>query len=204
MQQPDSKGASTDAPEADEEQFSGESTRDEPTQSRLFELLSNQRRRYALHYLKQNGGSVELGDLAEQVAAWENHKAVDDVTSTERKSVYSSLQQFHLPKLDDEGMVEFDSRAGTVRIGPAVRGVDIYMEVVETGEVAWSQYYLALAGMGCLLMAAGIYEVSVLSGTTSGIVVVTALAVSAVFHTYYSRTEMRLGTGERPPDREEP
>ena len=41
----------------------------------VFELLSNHRRRYALHAIKQTDGSSELSDLAEQVAA--NHRTAD-------------------------------------------------------------------------------------------------------------------------------
>ena len=40
-------------------------------QTKAFELLGNDRRRYALHHLMRTE-SAEIGELAEHVAAWEN------------------------------------------------------------------------------------------------------------------------------------
>jgi DNA-binding transcriptional ArsR family regulator len=170
------------------------------SRDKLFELLSNRRRRYALHHLTQADGSVELGDLARQVAAWENGTDAETVSSTERKSVYTSLQQFHLPKLAEKGLVEFDDREGRVELGPVVEDRDIYMEVVESGSVPWSQYYLAVAGVQAVVLAA--VPLAGLSQFSAGAFCVIALAVSALAHTYYTKKEMRLGTSESPPDLE--
>lgn len=56
--------------------------------------------------------------LAESVAAVENNKDVASVTGTERKRVYVSLYQLHLPKLDDYNVVDFSKQRKTVRRGP--------------------------------------------------------------------------------------
>ena len=77
-----------------------------------FDLLSNHRRRYTLHYLRQNGGQAELGELAEQVAAWENGIDIERISYDQRKRVYTSLQQVHLPQMDELGIVAFDEREG--------------------------------------------------------------------------------------------
>ena len=83
----------------------------------VFDIPSNQRRRHALHFLKQrNGDGAELRELSAQVAAWENGKPAEGVTSDERRRVYTSLQQFHLPKLDRNGIVEYDDRRGSVEL----------------------------------------------------------------------------------------
>lgn len=171
------------------------------TADAFFELLSNRRRRYTLHCLEQASGPVELGDLARQVAAWEEDKAVDAVSASERKNVYTSLQQFHLPKLDEKRLVAFDDREGVVELGSAAEEVDIYIEVVERGNVPWSHYYLGLAAVHALLMVAA--YVGVVSAVSVGIFCATSLAVSAMAHTYYTKTEMRLGTGEKPPERDQ-
>lgn len=188
--------AADDSDDATEQQ-SDETT---VTTDAFFDVLSNRRRRYALHWLEQSNGVVELGNLAKQVAAWENDKAVSAVSTAERKSVYTSLQQFHLPKLDDQGMVAFDRREGTVELGPATEEVDIYIEAIETGNVPWSQYYLGLAGVQTLAMVAA--YTGLVPGVAAGTFGVTALAVSALAHTYYTKTEMRLGAGETPPEHE--
>lgn len=168
-----------------------------------FEILSNHRRRFTLHHLQQNGERADLGDLSEHVAAWENDIGVGEVSSTERKRVYTSLQQFHLPKMDETGIVEFDDREGTVELTPAAEDVDIYLEVVDGDDVTWSQYYLALAAVNLGVLAGalgGIYPFTLVPSAGLALLVVTTFFVSALVHTYFNRTEMRLGDSDTPPE----
>jgi hypothetical protein len=74
--------------------------------SELFHLLSNHRRRYALHACKRRELPITLSDLAEQVAAWENDKSVAELNYQERRRVYTSMQQTHLPAMEDAGVME--------------------------------------------------------------------------------------------------
>lgn len=195
-----SVGQSTDSVGAQlaDEKAGGESiTRDD-----AFEVLSNQRRRFTIHYLQHNGDSAALGDVAEQVAAWENEKGVRDVASSERKTVYTSLQQFHLPKMDEKSIVEFDQRAGTVKLTERADDLDIYMEVVDRFDVPWSYYYLGLSLVGAILVGCSWLGVAPFAGVPFvGWVafLLGAFFVSSVSHMYLSR-EMRLGTGEVPPE----
>ncbi|QSG10748.1 putative trancriptional regulator, ArsR family [Halapricum desulfuricans] len=168
-----------------------------------FEILSNRRRRFALHHLQHNGERAELGELSEHVAAWENDSGVQEISASERKRVYTSLQQFHLPKMDDKGVVEFDDREGVVELTAAAEQMDVYLEVVEGNDVPWSQYYLGLAAvnLGLLVAAtAGTYPLRLVPDAGWGLFVATTFLVSALVHTYYSRTEMRLGDSESPPE----
>lgn len=91
---------------------------DEPPLSKdvIFELLRVERRRLTVRELRADGPSTDLSTLARRLAAEENGIDVDAVSSTQRKRVYIALYQAHLPKLDDAGVVSFDSRAGTVEI----------------------------------------------------------------------------------------
>ncbi|TKX52849.1 hypothetical protein EXE45_18915, partial [Halorubrum sp. SP9] len=66
-----------------------------PEKNELYDLLSNHRRRYVIHFCKQADDPITLSDLAEQVAAREQDKSVPELTSAERKRVYTSLQQTH-------------------------------------------------------------------------------------------------------------
>jgi len=85
---------------------------------RIFEALSNPRRREALRYLRLNGGdeTVLIRTLSERIAAWENGVSPVDVTYKQRKRVYTSLYQSHLPKLHRDGFVEYDADRGTVKL----------------------------------------------------------------------------------------
>lgn len=181
---------------ADEESVSV--SRDE-----IFELLSNHRRRYTLHHLQHTDGNVELGELSEQVAAWENDSTVENVSSDERKRVYTSLQQFHLPKLDEQNVVAFDDRSGTVELSEQASDLDVYLEVVEGRDIPWSQYYLALAAVNAAAMAAALinaYPFSLLPPASWGAFAVTTFFISAAVHTYLNRSEMQMGEDGRPPD----
>ncbi|WP_158237441.1 DUF7344 domain-containing protein [Halegenticoccus soli] len=87
----------------------GTSRDDEPlTETAIFQLLGNERRRLVVDYLLQNGDATRR-ELAEHVAeaeGAENERAY--------KSVYVSLHQTHLPKLEVYGVVRFDEGAGAL------------------------------------------------------------------------------------------
>jgi len=83
----------------------------------IFDILKNQRRRHVLRYLEEADDEVRLGELADQIAAWENDKDVSQITSQERKRVYVGLYQCHLPKMDDMGVVDFNKPRGLIDCG---------------------------------------------------------------------------------------
>lgn len=84
---------------------------------RIFSLLQNHRRRLVLEYLRTHDSTTQ-GDLARHIASIENGVPEDAVTSTQRKRVYISLHQTHLPKLDDADAISFDQDRGTVERAP--------------------------------------------------------------------------------------
>ena len=84
----------------------------------IFGLLKNRRRRSVFRYLAAESEQVRLGELAEQIAARENDKAVSRLDSRERKRVYVALYQCHLPKMADVDAVAYDKPRGTVGRGP--------------------------------------------------------------------------------------
>jgi len=168
-----------------------------------FDLLSNHRRRYALHYLKENGESATLGELSDQIAAWENEIEIEEVSYDERKRVYTSLQQVHLPRMDDMDVVEFDDREGVVAVGPVAEELDIYLEVVQGRDIPWSTFYLGLVGVNVLIIAAaalGLPPLAAVSALGLAVFVVTTFFVTAVSHVYITRTEMHLNDHEQPPE----
>jgi len=179
----------------------------EPDETRLsrdeaFEMLSNRRRRYILHYLQDTEAAVTLSELAEQVAAWENETDTASISASERKTVYTSLQQFHLPKMDDADVVEFDRRAGDVRIADAAEELDIYLEVVDEDDIPWSLYYIGFSAIGTVLVtlsAAGVGPVATLTYAGLAGFLPAALFVSSLSHYALTRRN-RLGSGESPPE----
>lgn len=100
----------------------------------IFNLLSVERRRLTLRYLRRNGPEASLSTLATRIAAHENAQPVDAVTSDQRKRVYIALYQSHLPKLDDAGVVDFDSRRGAVELAGNASLLYPYLDLEPTAE----------------------------------------------------------------------
>ena len=175
----------------------------EITEDELFDVLSNQRRRFAVHLLKREADdSIAIGEMAEQIAAWENGIETTEITGNERKRVYTALQQSHLPKMDDAGVVDFNKDRGIVEPTPAMTDVDVYMDVVEGKEIPWSDYYLGLSGVAVALVVAvglGAWPFVLLPEMAWTIAIVVAFAFSAITHKYYT-TEMKVGEPEEPPE----
>ena len=173
-----------------------------PSEDEIFEVLSNRRRRYTVHALKQADGAMQLGDVAERVAAWEYDIDLSEVSYDERKRVYTALQQSHLPKMDDVGLLSYDKRQGLIEPEPALEDADVYMDIVRGGDIPWSEYYLGLAGVGLALTAAlwvGAWPLTVLSELAWMTGIVIAFLVSGAIHTYFGK-QRRLGTTADPPE----
>jgi hypothetical protein len=155
-----------------------------PTTQELFDVLSNRRRRYALHALDRDGETT-IGALADRVAAWENDRPVDEVTAAERKRVYTALQQSHLPKLDRTGLAEFDSETGRVVPTDAVAEVVSRFGATADDGMPWWRYHLVLSGVGVVVTAGvrvGVRPFSALPAAAWLTVVVALFSLSAVAH----------------------
>lgn len=173
-----------------------------PSSQAIYGLLADRRRRYTIHYLKQRAEAVTLRELAEQVAAWENEKPVEELRSQERKRVYIALYQSHLPSMDREGIVDYDSDGGTVSLAEEYAEIDIYLEVVPSDDVPWSVYYLGLAVANAVLLGLVWYEVPPFDTLTDlfwGFVVIATFGVSAAAQTVLGR-RMRIGDDGPPPE----
>lgn len=118
-----------------------------------FELLTNQRRRHVLLILAQTS-PLKLGDLAERIAAQEQDTSPAELTSKQRKSVYTSLYQTHLPKLAESGLVEYDRDRGVVALADRADLVGPYLQPAQVSERRWSRRYLVLALGSAALLAA--------------------------------------------------
>jgi hypothetical protein len=94
-------------------------------------LLGNERRRACIRRLVTRDETVDLGALAEQIAADEQDVAGPEaLTSQQRKRVYVSLYQTHAPRLADAGVVELGRDGGITPTAEAHRLHDI-LELLE-------------------------------------------------------------------------
>ncbi len=171
----------------------------EVSRDELFQLLSNRRRRFALHACRTVETPISLSDLAEQVAAWEYEKDIADVTPEERRRVYTSLQQTHLPSLVEAGVLDVEDKQ--VSLSEGADAFEVYLEIVPENSIPWGVYYLGLSvvsGAFLALVAVGVYPDWVPDLAWAG-VIVAVFAASAAVHIWRER-QSRLGIGGPPPD----
>jgi hypothetical protein len=163
------------------------------TQDLVFDILSSPRRRYVLYYLRKTNQPVALNDLAEQVAAWENESPVDALSDQQRKRVYVSLYQTHIPKLDSVGVIEYDQQSGMVELTSRVHRIDDYLTET-TQPIPWQQIYLALAVLGVALVGLVWFDVgpfAPISELAVGVVITAGFAIAAVINYLYWRSQRR-------------
>ncbi|ELZ44474.1 hypothetical protein C464_13295 [Halorubrum coriense DSM 10284] len=127
----------------------------------IHDLLRNERRRQVIKQLQGTVGKTTLRDLAESIA--ERETGESPPPKNIRNSVYNSLHQTHLPKLDNSGIVEYESNRKTIRLTENARSVDVYMEVVTPYGITWSEYYSMLGTLSLLIVFAALVEVPVIS-----------------------------------------
>lgn len=85
---------------------------------RVFEILSDHRRRYVLYYLNNpQKQTVTLDELADQVCTWEREwiGRTNKLKGNHRENIRIQLHHIHLPKMDDAGAIDYDPRSQTVR-----------------------------------------------------------------------------------------
>ena len=182
----------------------GSTAVDEQTlsQDELLTLLSNQRRRFAIHCLKQHADTeLTVSELAEQVAGWENNKATDQLSQKERKRVRSALRQFHLPKMAESGFIEYDTARCTVSLTDSTANANFYVDSLTGREIPWGVYYLGFSALSLLCLTGlwmGLYPLTLVSPLGYGVFFVTALTVSSIGHFYDNYYRMRLGARDTP------
>jgi DNA-binding transcriptional ArsR family regulator len=138
-----------------------------------FELLKNRRRRLVLRHLETASQPVSIGDLAEHVAAAENGIRRNELSSQQRKRVYISLYQSHLPKMDEADAIQFDQDRGTISLTDTA---DAFYEFLDGAPDRTASHWLPMSRdwrLAVALVTGIIYAVAVFTGSTmigSGVV----------------------------------
>lgn len=117
-------------------------------QTEIHKVLSNRRRQLTLQYLAQNEGSMAVRELSEEIAA--EFSGERPPPRDLRASVYSSLHQTHLPKLDELQVIDYELSSKSASLSDGFDEVKTYMDVKTPHSVAWEDVYFFL-GIGALL-----------------------------------------------------
>ncbi|QSG11727.1 putative trancriptional regulator, ArsR family [Halapricum desulfuricans] len=105
----------------------------------VHEILRNSRRRRVIEQLSDRLGPVTLRELSEEIAAAETGETPPP--RRVRDSVYNSLHQTHLPKLNDMGVIDYDQDRKTIRLRERAKQVNRYMRMVTASGFSWAQVY---------------------------------------------------------------
>jgi hypothetical protein len=154
-------------------------------EAEVFHILGNDRRRATIRNLTESGGTIAVSELAERIAAYEADTAeqADDLY----KSVYVSLRQTHLPKLEDQGVIEYDPDTQTIRPGKQMEQIRVYTETPSRVETLKQSIYLFLSSIGLLVVVGAELGVPVLSALDTELwaaVVLVLIIVVSLFQSY--------------------
>ena len=104
------------------------------TLDRVFDLLSKERRRYALYYLEEQEGPVSVDEVAAQVADWENSDATGETIEKEIENVKMNLYHIDLPKASEATHIQYNRKEGTVELveeSPEFDAITSVAEIIE-------------------------------------------------------------------------
>lgn len=98
----------------------------------IFDLLSEERRRYALYYLEQQDGPVSVDKVAEQVAEWKTNGT--SVPGGKFENIEVNLHHVDLPKASEAEYIRYDPEEGLVEVTetpPEFKAIVSVAEVIE-------------------------------------------------------------------------
>lgn len=101
---------------------------------RVFDVLSEERRRYALYYLEQQDGPVSVEELVEQIAAWETDGTGVSIPDENFREIKIELYHTDLPKTATLDYVEYNRESGEVELTEAPPQIDAIVSVVRVME----------------------------------------------------------------------
>lgn len=142
-------------------------------ESEIFHILGNDRRRAIVQLLASGPEQIDVSDVATQIA--ERESDTTPVPNNLYKSVYVSLQQTHLPQLEEDDVIAYDPEGKTIQPGAHFDEVLQYIDGDHAdGEtVLW--FHLTVCVLGLLTIVLAGLTLPVLSSIDSTLIGVVAL-----------------------------
>lgn len=151
-------------------------------ESEVFHILGNDRRRAIVQLLADHQTRVDVSDVATEIATQETDD--DTVPNNLYKSVYVSLQQTHLPQLEEDDVIEYDPDAKTIQ--PGARFDDVYRYVdndsADGTTVLLAHLALCLFGLVFIvLVGVGVPVISSVDPVLTSVFVFLIIAASSLY-----------------------
>ncbi|NKE37777.1 hypothetical protein GWG54_18610 [Natronococcus sp. JC468] len=97
----------------------------------VFELLGNERRRYALYYLYERDGPVAIEDVVETVERWEADGEGVGLEDGSFEEIALELQHRHLPRSAEVEFVQYDPNQNVVQITGSPPEFDAFVTIAK-------------------------------------------------------------------------
>lgn len=142
-------------------------------ESEIFHILGNDRRRAIVQLLATDRERVDVSDVATRIA--EGETDTTPVPNNLYKSVYVSLQQTHLPQLEEDDVIAYDPDAKTIQPGPHFDAVLRYVDGDRDDDRPVLIAHLIVSVLALVLVTVAGLEVPALSSLDATLVGVLAL-----------------------------
>ncbi|MFW5896152.1 MAG: DUF7344 domain-containing protein [archaeon] len=100
----------------------------------MFEVLSDERRRYTIYYLERQDGPVAIEELVEQIAVCEADGTAEDIPDEKFREIEIELYHTGLPKAADLEYIEYNRESGEVELKEAPPRIDAIVGVARVIE----------------------------------------------------------------------
>lgn len=120
-------------------------------ESEIFHILGNDRRRAIVQQLAVGADQLEVSKVATEIAAEEAEGT--PVPNNLYKSVYVSLQQTHLPQLQEDGVITYDTDSKAITAGPQFEDVMSYINGEGSNYTSLFAGYVVLSVSGLAAIA---------------------------------------------------
>jgi hypothetical protein len=147
-------------------------------ESEVYDLLRNERRRQVLKHLRRSLGSMSLRKLAKRIAREETGESPPPKNI--KRSVYNSLHQTHLPKLDSQNIVHYDENRKVVSLGDGARNINRYLDMTAPFGLTWGEFYRTIGTIGLLAVVLSLIDVPLVSAVPALLLASVFLAVIAI------------------------
>jgi hypothetical protein len=95
----------------------------------VFELLKDERRRYALYYLYERDGPVSVRELVDKIDEWEDDPAPGHESLNTFEEIAIELKHVHLPRSSEVEFIQYDPEQGVIQIQGSPQTFDALITV---------------------------------------------------------------------------
>ncbi|MFC7215703.1 hypothetical protein ACFQO4_16655 [Saliphagus sp. GCM10025334] len=104
------------------------------TLDEIFELLEDQRRRYALYCLYEKDGPVAVSEVVEKIETWEDDPPEADGSLDRFEEIALDLKHVHLPKSAEVDFIQYDREQGLIQVQGSPEEFDALLTIAKIVE----------------------------------------------------------------------